>query len=381
MKKTLFAALLLSSSVAFAGWDGSTFYSNDGNNTADSSLKDNEGRYKAMDITGSKVITTGSDANAIFNEINVGNNASLTFGPNSYHLDTADKDSYINNQTVIALKMGDQSSLSVTHGQLHVTNLTSTGMATISVADGKTLETTTTSLSSGAIQLGKDASMSATNLSFTSGDASIVLGEGGSLTADGTIALRSGTIQLGKGAAITAQKISIASGSSVTLEMGEGSCITTTKETSLNSVTTALTLHTKTAEKAIEDAVKTDGFYTRVLLQSETESFWFSNGYTDAYSNFLHNESITLSDALLDAAGYTNLGILYSQDGRSFVNQAGDAVVMSGKQYALVFDGNDSTYQNGKAPKTMKLVATPEPATATLSLLALAALASRRKRR
>lgn len=192
--------------------------------------------------------------------------------------------------------------------------------------------------------------------------------------ADYSLNISSSTVNVSS--ALYFDKVSIAGGSSVTLNMGSEGCITTQAETSLNALSTALTFKTETAEAAVADAVRTKGFYTRVLLESVNETIWFSNGNAGA-----HNTSVTLSDALLDAAGFQNLGLLYSQDGgRTLTDKTGQSVTMSGNQYALVYAGNGATYANGLAPKVIMLVATPEPATATLSLLAFAGLASRRRR-
>ena len=102
------------------------------------------------------------------------------------------------------------------------------------------------------------------------------------------------------------------------------------------------------------------GIYTRDLLVS-TDQIWFSDNYLK-FDEANHG-SVTFSDSNLDAAGYTYKGFIYADKINSL--KAGE--------YALALVGTQK-YQ---------LVANivPEPTTATLSLLALAGLAARRRRK
>lgn len=101
------------------------------------------------------------------------------------------------------------------------------------------------------------------------------------------------------------------------------------------------------------------GLYTRDLMVS-TGTIWYSDNYLKEPSG---TGKINFRDSGLDAAGYTFKGFVDAKNSSS----------LAAGEYALALDGTQK-YQ---------LVAhiIPEPTTATLSLLALAGLAARRRRK
>lgn len=209
--------------------------------------------------------------------------------------------------------------------------------------------------------------------------AEVNMGEGSSISAKNLeLNANSTVLNMVAGSTINAtDTISVKGGSSLTINMGEGASITSTNQITLNSLGTALTLNTASVEQQIIAAVAAGSYYDRTLISSTNQTIWYSNGNGAAY-----NTLVSLHDSVLDAAGYQNLGILYTTDnGQTFTNKAGEVVALNGKQYALAFFGAEGcTYAGKGAPSSMHLIATPEPATATLSLLALAGLMARRRR-
>lgn len=215
--------------------------------------------------------------------------------------------------------------------------------------------------------------ITAVSLDLTNGS----LTTAGQLTFD-TSSAKTVTITLGVNKSINAGSIEIPGGSNVTINMAEGAAVNSNSTINLSSLNTALTLNTAVAEQDILAAVTAGTLYDRTLISCATNTMWYANGTDSSH----HNELVSLHDAALDAAGYTNLGILYTTDnGQTFTDKEGNLVTLEGRQYALAFYGDSNcTYTGASAPSSMHLIATPEPATATLSLLALAGLAARRRR-
>lgn len=118
----------------------------------------------------------------------------------------------------------------------------------------------------------------------------------------------------------------------------------------------------------------TDDLYSRLLIDNDG-FIWNSNGTAEA-------GKWSITDAGLTTLGYSSAGVLSYRDGSYYDVTTGNEVVLGEMQYALVLDG--LTYGVDTGCKTVRLVATPavpEPTTATLSLLALAGLAARRRRK
>ena len=116
-------------------------------------------------------------------------------------------------------------------------------------------------------------------------------------------------------------------------------------------------------------AAKEGGFYTQSLISGEV---WNAEKITDAVV------SVTGAD-------YANGGLLYLQDGiyyntATFSNNTWtmgtQAELMANAAYLVV----GTTQGEGNWNVSLSALVTPEPATATLSLLALAGLAARRRR-
>ena len=117
------------------------------------------------------------------------------------------------------------------------------------------------------------------------------------------------------------------------------------------------------------------------LLSGETER-------TLITCDYLKVNSLTLN--ITAPTGYTNGGLVYKHDGAYYsdvtMNASGyctiatDAVAIElekGKVYTVA----DIRGTSGASIKGLSLLAIPEPATATLSLLALCGLAARRRRK
>ena len=103
-------------------------------------------------------------------------------------------------------------------------------------------------------------------------------------------------------------------------------------------------------------------------------SIWYSvnNGATN----------LSLRDITLEQRGYSYAGVLYLTANNTYVNLAGQSVSLGDNQYAMLFQRTDNDYTD--VPEKVSLLinkTVPEPTTATLSLLALAGLASRRRRK
>lgn len=98
------------------------------------------------------------------------------------------------------------------------------------------------------------------------------------------------------------------------------------------------------------------------------------------YSVSNKNTLITLSDSTLDAAGYENVGVRCLTGDGTYKNLAGEEVVLGEKQYGMLVELVDGT---ASVPEKVSLIFhyVPEPATATLSLLAFCGLAARRRRK
>ena len=103
-------------------------------------------------------------------------------------------------------------------------------------------------------------------------------------------------------------------------------------------------------------------------------SIWYSvdNGATN----------LSLRDITLEQRGYSYAGVLYLTANNTYVNLAGQSVSLGDNQYAMLFQRANNDYTD--VPEKVSLLinkTVPEPTTATLSLLALAGLAARRRRR
>lgn len=127
-------------------------------------------------------------------------------------------------------------------------------------------------------------------------------------------------------------------------------------------------------------ALLADGISTRELIGvgmegSEQGSIWYSVNGTSTI--------ISLTDASLDAAGYTNVGVLCLASDGSYTDIAGNAVTLEENQYGMLFTRKDYNYNNNATEGVSLIInkaAVPEPATASLSLLGLAAMMIRRRR-
>lgn len=156
-------------------------------------------------------------------------------------------------------------------------------------------------------------------------------------------------------------------GITVNFNMGENGALVTPQEMSMVGYNSKLNLTTTTSMDTL--AV---GITTRDLITvGNNGSIWFTvNGATT---------TITLSDASLDAAGFTNVGPLALAADGTYTDLAGNAVTLGLKEYGVLLSRADFALNNAPE-KVSLLINAPEPATATLSLLALAGLAARRRR-
>lgn len=117
----------------------------------------------------------------------------------------------------------------------------------------------------------------------------------------------------------------------------------------------------------------TGDLYSRTLI-SANEAIWNSNGSVE-------NGNWSLEDKGLLTLGYEYAGVLSYRENKYYDVTNGNEVTLGAKQYALVLDGLEYGVNHGSS--SLRLVANtiPEPTTATLSLLALAGLAARRRRK
>lgn len=158
----------------------------------------------------------------------------------------------------------------------------------------------------------------------------------------------------------------------LTINFGSEGSITTTQQFNVGQATPrSLTISAAYTQEQVA-ALDPIELNVRTLVHTENNTIW--NVVNEAVDG-------TLSFSVTGLESFTNAGILFEDgDGNlystvSFGNYG--AVVyapaklttLGSDQYALVL-----------GPKDIKLVVTPEPATATLSLLALAGLAARRRR-
>lgn len=156
-------------------------------------------------------------------------------------------------------------------------------------------------------------------------------------------------------------------GITVNFNMGENGALVTPQEMNMVGYNSKLNLTTTTNMDTL--AV---GITTRDLITvGNNGSIWYTvNGATT---------TITLSDASLDAAGFTNVGPLALASDGTYTDLAGNAVTLGLKEYGVLLSRADFALNNAPE-KVSLLINAPEPATATLSLLALAGLAARRRR-
>lgn len=156
-------------------------------------------------------------------------------------------------------------------------------------------------------------------------------------------------------------------GITVNFNMGENGALVTSQEMNMVSYNSKLNLTTTTSMDTL-----TVGITTRDLITvGDSGSIWYTiNGATT---------TITLSDASLDAAGFTNVGPLALASDGTYTDLAGNAVTLGLKEYGVLLSRADFALNNAPE-KVSLLINAPEPATATLSLLALAGLAARRRR-
>ena len=183
------------------------------------------------------------------------------------------------------------------------------------------------------------------------------------------------TINLGSGGSIeTSQKLALSNVGTLNVNFGSGGSIGITQPLDLGGNSIVMNF---TSETALDNL--NEGLYSRTLISST--NVYYSTGA-------IANGRITLSDALLDAAGYTYKGVFYADaDGVLYTGVTTDiwgsvtgvdkntsVGSLKAGEYALVMTNNASSYG-------LMANIVPEPTTATLSLLALAGLAARRRRK
>ena len=160
---------------------------------------------------------------------------------------------------------------------------------------------------------------------------------------------------VGKSSITTGSDFSIVSAKSVTLNLDaygsiySGAAIATGGNDVDYIITTATDL----------SALTTTQVYTRDLIISNVGAIW----YSDHYLNEGNEGTFSISDANLDAANYKAVGLI----------SVNDIDKLNAGEYALALTGTS------KLQLVVKAI--PEPTTATLSILALAGLATRSRRK
>lgn len=119
-------------------------------------------------------------------------------------------------------------------------------------------------------------------------------------------------------------------------------------------------------------SLTTGDLYSRTLI-STTDKIWNSNGVAE-------NGGWSLKDEGLSTLGYSYAGVLSYRDEKYYDVTNGAEVSLGAKQYALILDGLKYGVDTGTTSVRLVANMVPEPTTATLSLLALAGLAARRRR-
>lgn len=145
----------------------------------------------------------------------------------------------------------------------------------------------------------------------------------------------------------------------------------TANKVSVGGNDTKINVTTTTTSAQLVQA--TGDLYSRTLI-SANEAIWFSNVSAE-------NGNWSLNDKGLLTLGYGYAGVLTYRENKYYDVTNGREVTLGAKQYALVLDG--LKYGVNQGSSSLRLVANtiPEPTTATLSLLALAGLAARRRRK
>lgn len=164
--------------------------------------------------------------------------------------------------------------------------------------------------------------------------------------------------------------VNLKDGSTFNYNFGQSGLITGGKF-SLAGTTSIINITTETTALQLTSTV--GDLYERSLI-TPNEAVWFSD--TTAKSG-----NWTIKDEGLAALGFTCAGVLGYRDNKYYSATTGAEVILGEKEYALVLNNID--YESNAGATSVRLVANlvPEPATATLSLLALAGLAARRRRK
>lgn len=162
-------------------------------------------------------------------------------------------------------------------------------------------------------------------------------------------------------------KVGTGSPTTYTIDFGTSGSLHTTEEMNFGASTQSIVLKASLSDGEVVSILEQDHVYTRDLLCAMGNHGIWNAGTAESGAGKFNRISLTLSDM-----GSLNL----TQHEGLFVNSI-DALAVG--EYGLLYTiGTDS---HGKTTNILSLaVKTPEPATATLSLLALAALASRRRR-
>ena len=145
----------------------------------------------------------------------------------------------------------------------------------------------------------------------------------------------------------------------------------TANQASVGGTDTEINVTTTTTSAQLTQT--TGDLYSRTLI-SANEAIWYSNGSAE-------NNNWSLKDEGLLTLGYTYAGVLSYRDNKYYNVTNGAEVTLGAKQYALVLDGLEYGVDHGSSSVRLVANTIPEPTTATLSLLALAGLAARRRRK
>ena len=148
---------------------------------------------------------------------------------------------------------------------------------------------------------------------------------------------------------------------SITLNLGTEGKITTAQQFNIgnNDPRPELTLNATVSEETLA-ALNAGDLYTRDLLVAKG-----NNGFWNVRESYVAG---TLTFSVTGLEGLTNVGIVASAD------------AIGCGEYGMVYSEYDKPNGNPMPEKLTLVARIPEPATATLSLLALAGLAARRRR-
>lgn len=194
------------------------------------------------------------------------------------------------------------------------------------------------------------------------------------------------TIEMAKDSSINASRIAFSGGSNITINMAEGALIHSNNEIALGSVSTTLSICTSiTAAEAAQLISTTPVVVSRDLVTADYIQNLNGQNVSVTLTNIEEVENMTyggmLAKVIPNGSGtvsYYNWSDVTLTGGYLYVNDGAQAVELEiGKAYGYV-----TMYaEGGAAAKAIGFVAcAPEPATATLSLLALAGLVARRRR-